>query len=168
LYGTGIRIDQVQLQDVQPPEQVQAAFKDVVSAKEDKEQLINQAKGYEQDIIPKARGEAERMLREAEGYREQRVRQAEGDAARFRTLVESYSKAKEVTRQRLYLETMEAILPGIKKVIVPQSGGNLLQFLPLGDTAAPAAAAASTAPPPAAPRPAGVSAASAATPAQGR
>ncbi|MBI4497566.1 MAG: FtsH protease activity modulator HflK [Chloroflexi bacterium] len=137
-YGTGIRIDQVQLQDVQPPQQVQAAFKDVVSAKEDKERLINQAKGYEQDIIPKARGEAERLIREAEGYKEQRVRQAEGDAARFLAVLEAYTKAKDVTRQRLYLETIEEILPGMKKFIVsPEAGGNLLQFLPLQEAGFP-------------------------------
>lgn len=155
LYQTGIRIDQVQLQDVQPPEQVQAAFKDVVSAKEDKEQMVNRAKGYEQDIIPKARGEAERILREAEAYREQRIRQAEGDAARFREVLAAYAASKDVTRQRLYLETMDQILPGIKKVIVPQQGGNLLQFLPLGESTAPAAAAAAASTvAPAAPAPA--------------
>lgn len=131
-YGSGIHIDQVRLQDVQPPQEVQAAFKDVVSAKEDKERLVNLAKGYEQDILPKARGESERLIREAEGYKEQRVRQSEGDAARFISVLNAYRLAKDVTRQRLYLEAMEEVLPGIRKFIVhPQAGGNLLQFLPL-------------------------------------
>ena len=140
-YRAGILIDQVRLQDVQPPQPVQAAFKDVVSAKEDKERLVNQAKGYEQDIIPKARGEAERILREAEAFREQHIRQAQGDASRFLAVLREYAKAKEVTRRRLYLEMIEDVFPDVRKFIVdPQAGGNLLQLLPLQGAAAAAAA----------------------------
>ena len=132
-YKCGIDIRQVQLQDVNPPQEVDFAFKDVQSAKEEKEQLINQALGYQNDLIPKARGEAETMIREAEGYREERVKRAEGDASRFLSVLAEYRKAKNVTEKRLYLETMEQILPGIDKVILDEEAGNLLNILPLGN-----------------------------------
>jgi len=132
-YKCGIDIRQVQLQDVNPPQEVDFAFKDVQSAKEEKEQLINQALGYQNDLIPKARGEAVKMIREAEGYREERVKRAEGDASRFLSVLAEYRKAKNVTEKRLYLETMEQILPGIDKVILDEEAGNLLNILPLGN-----------------------------------
>ena len=132
-YKCGIDIRQVQLQDVNPPQEVDFAFKDVQSAKEEKEQLINQALGYQNDLIPKARGEAVTMIREAEGYREERVKRAEGDASRFLSVLAEYRKAKNVTEKRLYLETMEQILPGIDKVILDEEAGNLLNILPLGN-----------------------------------
>ena len=132
-YKCGIDIRQVQLQDVNPPQEVDFAFKDVQSAKEEKEQLINQALGYQNDLIPKARGEAVTMIREAEGYREERVKRAEGDASRFLSVLAEYRKAKNVTEKRLYLETMEQILPGIDKVILDEEAGNLLNVLPLGN-----------------------------------
>jgi len=154
-YQAGVLIDQVKLQDVQPPQPVQAAFKDVVSAKEDKERLVNQAKGYEQDIIPKARGESERILREAEAFREQHIRQAQGDASRFLAVLREYAKAKEVTRRRLYLEMIEDVFPAVRKFIVdPQAGGNLLQFLPLQGAAAAAESPAAAPAPRAGPAPA--------------
>ena len=117
-YRSGLSILAVQLQDVHPPDEVITAFKDVASAKEDKDKLINQAKGYRNEVIPKARGEAEKKIREAEGYREERINQAKGDAQRFSRVWNEYRKAKDVTRTRLYLETMERILPGIRKVVI--------------------------------------------------
>jgi membrane protease subunit HflK len=131
-YETGILIVAVQLQSVAPPREVEGAFKDVASAKEDKNRKINQAEGYRNDIIPKARGEAQAMLRESEGFKEARIKRAEGDVAKFRAMLVEYRKAKDVTRKRLYLEAMEEILPGVKKYIVPSGkDGNLLNFLNL-------------------------------------
>ncbi len=133
-YETGILVVAVQLQDVSPPKQVVAAFKDVASAKEDKNRMINQAEGYRNDVIPKARGEAQAMIRGAEGFREARVKRAEGDVAKFKSMLAEYKKAKDVTRKRMYLETMEEILPGIDKYIVPGGdGGNLLNLLNLNE-----------------------------------
>ena len=132
-YECGIDIRQVQLQDVNPPQEVDFAFKDVQSAKEEKEQLINEALGYQNDIIPKARGGAEKLIREAEAYREERIKRAEGDASKFLSVLTEYRKAKNVTKKRLYLETMEQILPGIEKVILDEKAGNLLNVLPLGN-----------------------------------
>jgi membrane protease subunit HflK len=120
------------LQDVSPPKQVIDAFKDVASAKEDKNRMINEAEGYRNDVIPKARGEAQAMIREAEGFRESRIKRAEGDVAKFKAIVKEYNKAKDVTKERLYLEAMEEILPGIDKYIVPNGeDGNLLNLLNL-------------------------------------
>ncbi|MHC4149968.1 MAG: FtsH protease activity modulator HflK [Planctomycetota bacterium] len=131
-YDSGVSIKEVKLQTVRPPQEVAAAFSDVVSAKEDKDRLIKEAEGYREDILPKARGKAASVIREAEGYKAQRIKRAEGDAARFLTVLKEYEKAKEVTRKRLYLETMEAILPGIRKFVIDRdAGGSLLQFLPL-------------------------------------
>ncbi len=131
-YDSGISVKEVKLQTVRPPQEVAAAFSDVVSAKEDKDRLIKEAQGYREDILPKARGKAASVIRGAEGYKAERIKRAEGDAARFLTVLKEYEKAKEVTRKRLYLETMEKILPGIRKFIVdPEAGGNVLQFLPL-------------------------------------
>ena len=134
-YETGVQVVAVQLQDVSPPKQVIDAFKDVASAKEDKNRMINEAEGYRNDIIPKARGEAQAMIREAEGFREARIARAEGDVAKFKAILKEYSKAKDVTRERLYLEAMEEILPGIEKYIVPNGeDGNLLNLLNIGGT----------------------------------
>ena len=131
-YETGILIVAVQLQSVSPPKQVEFAFKDVASAKEDKNRKINEAQGYRNDVIPKARGEAQAMLREAEAFKEARIKRAEGDVAKFRAMLVEYRKARDVTKKRLYLEAMEEILPGVKKYIVPsEKDGNLLNFLNL-------------------------------------
>jgi len=131
-YETGILIVAVQLQSVSPPQQVEASFKDVASAKEDKNRKINEAEGYRNDVIPKARGEAQAMLREAEGFKEARIKRSEGDVAKFRAMLVEYRKARDVTRKRLYLEAMEEILPGVKKYIVPNDkDGNLLNLLNL-------------------------------------
>ena len=131
-YETGILVVAVQLQDVSPPKQVIAAFKDVASAKEDKNRMINQAEGYRNNVIPKARGEAQAMIREAEGFRVARIARAEGDVAKFNAMLVEYKKGKDVTRKRMYLETMEEILPNIEKYIVPDGdGSNLLNLLNL-------------------------------------
>ena len=131
-YESGIHVVAVQLQDVSPPKEVIGAFKDVASAKEDKNRMINQAEGYRNDVIPKARGEAEAMIRDAEGFREARIKRSEGDAEKFTTILKEYRKAKDITRKRLYLETMEKVLPGIEKIIVPdKDSGNILNLLNL-------------------------------------
>ena len=131
-YESGIHIVAVQLQDVSPPKEVIGAFKDVASAKEDKNRMINQAEGYRNDVIPKARGEAEAMIRDAEGFKESRIKRAEGDAKKFTTILKEYKKAKSITEKRLYLETMEKVLPGIDKIIVPdKESGNMLNLLNL-------------------------------------
>ena len=132
-YESGIHVVAVQLQDVSPPKEVIGAFKDVASAKEDKNRMINQAEGYRNDIIPKARGEAQAMIREAEGYKEARIARAEGDVAKFSSVLKEYRIAKGVTETRLFLETIEEVLQDRKKIIVPdgESGGNLINLLNL-------------------------------------
>ena len=131
-YESGIHVVAVQLQDVSPPKEVIGAFKDVASAKEDKNRMINQAEGYRNDVIPKARGEAEAMIRDAEGFREARIKRSEGDAEKFTTILKEYRKAKSITRKRLYLETMEKVLPGIEKIVLPdKDSGNILNLLNL-------------------------------------
>jgi len=132
IYESGIHVVAVQLQDVSPPKEVIGAFKDVASAKEDKNRMVNQAEGYRNDIIPKARGEAEAMIRDAEGFKQARIKRSEGDAAKFTTILKEYRKAKSITKKRLYLETMEKVLPGIEKIIVPdKNSGNMLNLLNL-------------------------------------
>ncbi len=132
IYNSGIHVVAVQLQDVSPPKEVIGAFKDVASAKEDKNRMINQAEGYRNDIIPKARGEAEAMIRDAEGFKESRIKRSEGDAAKFTTILKEYRKAKSITEKRLYLETMEKVLPDIEKIVVPdKNSGNMLNLLNL-------------------------------------
>ena len=131
-YDGGIQIKEVKLQTVQPPKEVAAAFSDVVSAKEDKERLIQEAKGYNEDVIPKARGQQRSMILEAEAYKAERIKRAEGDAGKFLAVLKEYEKAKEVTRKRLYLETMEKVLPGIKKFVIDsEAGDGVLKLLPL-------------------------------------
>ena len=132
-YNTGILVVAVQLQDVSPPEQVISAFKDVASAKEDKNRMVNQAEGYRNDVMPKARGEAQAQIREAEGYKEARIARAEGDVSKFNAVLKEYRKSKEVTETRLFLETAEEILSNREKIIVPdgKEGSNLINLLNL-------------------------------------
>ena len=132
-YSSGVAITDVKLQIVDPPEEVKDAFNEVVRAKEDKEKLINNAKGYFEDVIPKARGEAEKMIRQSEAYREQRISKAEGDVARFNQIYSEYRKDKETTKTRIYLEKMESILQRPKKVIGTDSAGGSLNLLPLNE-----------------------------------
>ncbi len=151
---SGLQVLEVRLREVLPPQQVQGSFKDVVSALEDRSRLENEAQGYQEDILPKARGQAQVILREAEAYREQRVRIAKGDADRFTSILKEYLLAKDVTRQRMYLETIEQVLPTIRKYVLDsKTGGNLLQLLPL-DAGASSSSATTPAKPAPAPSPA--------------
>jgi modulator of FtsH protease HflK len=131
-YGAGIQVVIVQLQDVGPPDQVSDAFKDVISAQQDKERLINEALGYANDVVPKARGQSAQLVNEAEGYREATVREATGAAQRFIALQTAYAESKDVTRRRLYLETMEEILPKVNKILMDEAAGQrVVPYLPL-------------------------------------
>ncbi|PTN12628.1 FtsH protease activity modulator HflK [Nitrosomonas aestuarii] len=130
-YKIGIAISRVTMQNAQPPEQVQAAFDDAVKAGQDRERQKNEGQAYANDVIPRARGNAARLIEESEGYKERVIASAIGDASRFSQLVEEYSKAPTVTRERLYLDMMQQVLSSTSKIMVDQqSGGNLL-YLPL-------------------------------------
>ncbi len=132
LYEAGILITTVKLQDVVPPTPVQDAFKDVISAEQDKERMINEAQGFANDIVPKARGTAAERVNEAKGYAEARVKRAEGLAKNFELVSDAYRKAPVVTRKRMYLETMEKVLTGADKVILDEAAaGSVLPLLPL-------------------------------------
>jgi len=132
LYKVGIQVAAVKLQDVDPPDQVSDAFKDVISAQQDKERLINEANGYANDVVPKARGQAAQLINEAEAYKAAKVQDATGQAQRFIALEEEYAKAKDVTRERLYLETMEAVLGRAKKILLDDAAGqHVVPYLPL-------------------------------------
>lgn len=138
-YGSGINVVAVKMQDVHPPRQVIDAFKDVASAKEDKSRFINEAEAFRNDLIPRTRGEVATLVKEAEAYQESLVRQAKGESSRFVALYEEYSKAKDVTRKRLYLEAMEEILAssGVEKIIISdESAGQVVPYLPLDRLAA--------------------------------
>jgi membrane protease subunit HflK len=130
-YESGLQIIAVQLQAVQPPEQVRKAFKDVVSAREEKNKFINEAKSYSSDILPRTKGLAVQIELEAEAYKEQKIKQAQGDADRFLALLKEYRNAKNVTRKRLYLETMEEILGQARKLVVDSDKQGVIQLLPL-------------------------------------
>jgi membrane protease subunit HflK len=136
-YQSGIQITSVNLQDAQPPEQVQNAFEDAIKAREDEQRLINEAQAYANDVVPKARGAAARKIEEAEGYKEQVIAQAQGETARFNSLLAQYKLAPEVTRKRLYLENMEGVLAQSNTVLVDVKNGNNMMYLPL-DKLAPA------------------------------
>ena len=130
-YQTGIHIREVKLQNVRPPIQVQDAFDDVVRAREDKQRIVNLAQAYQEDILPRARGDAQRVTLAAQAFKAEQINKATGEANRFLAILKEFRKSEEVTRQRLYLEAMEDILPGISKFVVATEGGSLLQFLPL-------------------------------------
>jgi len=130
-YKSGVQITNVTMQGVQPPEQVQAAFDDAVKAGQDRERQKNEGQAYANDVIPKASGAASRLLEEAEAYRSRIVANAEGDAARFKQVLEEYQKAPAVTRDRMYLETMQQIFSNTTKVMVDAKSGNNLLYLPL-------------------------------------
>ena len=131
-YGAGVSIDQVQLQKVDPPTQVIDAFRDVQAARADQERLQNEAGSYANKIVPEARGEAEQILQGARAYKEQSVAEATGQTARFLQIYEEYKKAPEVTRKRMYLETMERVLGGSDKIIIDSKNGlGVIPFLSL-------------------------------------
>jgi membrane protease subunit HflK len=132
-YSLGIKIDQVVLQDVNPPDPVKAAFNAVNEAQQEKETLINQAKSEYNKVIPKARGQAQETIQKAEGYATERVNNAKGDVARFNELYTEYVKAPEVTKRRIYLETMGEVIPRLgKKIITDTEGNNVVPLLNLG------------------------------------
>jgi membrane protease subunit HflK len=131
-YNSGIEITQVQAQKSDPPAQVIDSFRDVQAAKADKERQQNEAQAYANDVIPRARGEAAKIVQEAEGYKKEVVAQAEGEASRFIAIYNEYAKAKSVTQERMYLETMEKVLSGVNKIIIDkQSGSGVVPYLPL-------------------------------------
>jgi modulator of FtsH protease HflK len=131
-YKLGVRIDQVQLKNVNPPAEVQASFNEVNKAQQDRENAINIANGDYNEAVPKAKGQADQTIRGAEGYRFKRVNEAEGDVASFNAMLEQYIKAPEITRTRLYLETMGDVLPSMgPKIIIDDSMKQLLPILPL-------------------------------------
>ncbi len=129
-YSLGIRIEQVVLQDVNPPDPVKDAFNDVNQAQQERETLINQARSEYNKVIPKAKGQAEETIQRAEGYATERVNNALGESARFNALYLEYVKAPEVTKRRIYLETMEEVIPKLgNKIITDESGSNVLPLL---------------------------------------
>jgi membrane protease subunit HflK len=130
-YKTGISISQVTLQNIQPPEQVQAAFDDAVKASQDRERSKNEAEAYFNNVVPRARGMASRLKAEADGYKQAVIANAQGEASRFSQIVTEYQKAPQVTRERLYLDTMQTVMNNTSKVMVDQKGGNNLLYLPL-------------------------------------
>ena len=140
-YGSGIQITQVQMQKVDPPAQVIEAFRDVQAARADLERLQNEAQTYANRVVPDARGRAAQILQVAEGYKEQAVAEAKGQSARFSKVYEEYAKAKDVTRQRIYLETMERILGSSQKLIYDggPNGSSVVPYLPLNELSPPRA-----------------------------
>jgi membrane protease subunit HflK len=156
-YKSGILISKVTMQNAQPPEQVQAAFDDAVKAGQDKERQKNEGQSYANDVVPRARGAAARLIQESQGYKQSVIANAEGDVSRFKQVVAEYEKAPAVTRERMYLDTMQQVMGNISKVVVDQKNGNSLLYLPLDklvestraaspDLAAPAAAPATPVP----------------------
>ncbi|MEM7412980.1 MAG: FtsH protease activity modulator HflK [Myxococcota bacterium] len=131
-YDAGIEIQSVVLQDVQPPAAVRAAFDDVVAATQDANRAVNEAEGYRNELIPSARAEAIELVESANAYRDSKIAEATGEAARFTALSAEYAKAKDVTRKRLYLETMEEVLPSVEKVLIEPGTSQVLPYLPLG------------------------------------
>lgn len=130
-YKAGILVTSVNLQDAQPPEQVQGAFEDAIRAREDKQRLINEAEAYSNDVVPKARGAASRIVQESEGYKVKVIAEATGDVSRFSQLMVEYKKAPAVTKQRMYIEAMESVLGRSNNVLVDVKGGNNIMYLPL-------------------------------------
>jgi membrane protease subunit HflK len=162
-YQTGVYVQKVTLQSVQPPDKVQAAFDDAVKAGQDRERFRNEGQAYANDVVPRARGNAARLIEEANGYQAEVTQRAEGDASRFRQIQIEYAKAPAVTRERMYLDMMQTIVGNSSKVLVDQkAGSNSLLYLPLdkliqqstapagpgAGTADPSAARQSTPPPP--------------------
>ena len=131
-YNSGIQITQVQTQKADPPDQVIDAFRDVQAARADMERSKNEAEAYANDVIPRARGEAAKIMQAAEAYKQRVVAASEGEASRFVSIYNEYEKAKQVTKDRIYLETMEKVLADIDKVIIDKnSGSGVVPYLPL-------------------------------------
>ncbi len=133
-YGAGIRVAQVQLQKVDPPQQVIDAFRDVQAARADEERVQNEAQAYANRVIPEARGSAARILQAAQGYRDKVIAESKGEADRFRQVLEEYQKAPDVTRQRIFIDTMRQVLSGADKIIIDDKGGSgVVPYLPLSE-----------------------------------
>jgi membrane protease subunit HflK len=130
-YGAGIQVTQVQLQKSDPPEQVLEAFRDVQRARTDQESYRNEAEAYRNDVVPRARGEAQQIVQDAEAYKNQIVAKARGDADRFTSVLTAYRASKEITAQRLYLETMEQVLRNANKIVIDKSAAGVVPYLPL-------------------------------------
>jgi len=130
-YGTGISIETVNVEQSTAPAEVQAAFDDVIKAREDEERYKNEAQTYSNGIIPEARGIAQRMIEEATAYKERVIAQAEGEAQRFEYLLTEYKKAPEVTRERLYIDAVQDVMQNSSKVMIDVEGGNNMMYLPL-------------------------------------
>jgi membrane protease subunit HflK len=127
-----VELMSVQLQDVEPPEEVKPAFAEVTSAEQERERLVLEARGHAEKVVPEARGRGEEVRNQARAYREERLQRARGDSTRFVALYDEYRKAPEVTRERLYLETLEEVLPRLDKVVTePGSAERVLPYLPL-------------------------------------
>jgi membrane protease subunit HflK len=137
-YGAGIQVNQVQLQKVDPPSEVIDAFRDVQAARADQERLRNEAQTYSNRVIPEARGGAERILQDAQGYRDRVIAEAKGEADRFENVLEEYQKAPEVTRKRIFIETMQEVLSNTDKIIIDEkSGSGVVPYLPLSELQRP-------------------------------
>ena len=130
-YKTGVNVRAVEMQNAQPPAEVKAAFDDAVKAREDEERLKNEAEAYSNDVIPRARGQAARIVQEAEAYKASIIARAEGEASRFEQIYDEYRKAPQITRDRLYLESLEQVLNNSTKLIIDQQNGNNIIYLPL-------------------------------------
>jgi len=130
-YKTGITVSRVTIQSAQPPEQVQAAFDDAVKAGQDRERQKNEGQAYANDVIPRARGTSSRLLQEAEGYKQRVIANAEGDASRFKQVLTEYAKAPQVTRERIYIDTMREVLSSTNKIMMDYRGSGNLLYLPL-------------------------------------
>jgi len=131
IYGSGINVVTINIEEARPPTEVKAAYDDVIKAREDLERLVNEAQAYSNGIIPEARGEAQRLREEADGYKSQVVSKSEGEANRFIKLLTEYKKAPQVTRERLYLDAIEEVMTNSSKVLVDTEGGNNMLYLPL-------------------------------------
>jgi membrane protease subunit HflK len=131
VYGSGINVVKINIEEARPPTEVKAAYDDVIKAREDLERLVNEAQAYSNGIIPEARGEAQRLREEANGYKSQVVSKSEGEANRFIKLLAEYKKAPQVTRERLYLDAIEEVMTNSSKVLVDTEGGNNMLYLPL-------------------------------------
>jgi membrane protease subunit HflK len=131
-YDSGLWVASVELQNVQPPESVRDAFDDVIAANQDRNRKVNEAQGYANEVVPRARAEATEVLQQAAAYRDSKIAEAKGEAQRFLAIVTEYEKAPEITRKRLYLETMEEVLPEVEKVLIEPGTASVLPYLPLG------------------------------------
>src|SRR5262245_40534919 len=151
-YGTGIYVQRVTLQNAQPPEQVQAAFDDAVKADQDRERQKNEGQAYANDVIPRARGTASRLLQEAEGYKQRVIANAEGEASRFKQVLAEYNKAPQVTRERIYLQTIQEVLSSTNKIVMDYRGAGNLLYLPLDKLMQHSGSAGASSEPQAAPR----------------